>query len=177
MTSRENYDKPDFVLSTDTTTSTSHMEFKRVWKPASPHSKEAGKIWPHDEAPDGNGEVAELKRKIKELNNDLTAEKAKTSNLTAQLAQAQAVCQAEKTQKDNEIKSLKDKFSQLESDKTDLQTKLDQALGSKGDIGQRDAKIAEQASRIAELEKKLQTRPESLVPDLVQEQYHTRLQQ
>ncbi|KAF5608275.1 hard-surface inducible [Fusarium subglutinans] len=45
MTSRDNYDKLDFVLSTDTTTSTSRMEFKRVWKPANPQSKEAGKIW------------------------------------------------------------------------------------------------------------------------------------
>ncbi|KAF5691044.1 hypothetical protein FDENT_3648 [Fusarium denticulatum] len=257
MTARNNYDKLDFVLSTDTTTATSHMEFKRVWKAANPLPKEAGKIWvsklnwpvmadnefclfiapegfgegkpflsmwqwsydkdlkeripifrvgkqsigtldsnsawftcqldsdylvtctwekttdvltvfmkgpederevgafklfantkPHVEAPD---EVAELKRKIKELTDDLTAEKAKTANLTAQLAQAQAACQAEKTQKDNEIKNLKDKVSQLERDKTNLQTKLDQALRDKGGQGQKDAKITEQAARIAEL--------------------------
>ncbi|KAF5636845.1 hypothetical protein F25303_8048 [Fusarium sp. NRRL 25303] len=271
MTSRDNYDKLDFVLSTDTTTATSNMEFKRVWKPASPQSKEVGKIWvskltwpvmadnefclfiapegfgegkpfismwqwsydkslkervpifrvgrqsigtldsdsamftcqldsdylvtcawekvtdvltvfmkgpegeqevgafklfantkPHDEVPDCKDEVAELKRKIKELTDDLAAEKAKTASLTAQLAQAQTTCQAEKTQKDNEIKRLKDRVSQLESDKTDIQTKLDQALRDKGDQGQKDAKIGEQAARIAELEKKLHNRPELL---------------
>ncbi|KAF5709479.1 hypothetical protein FMUND_10089 [Fusarium mundagurra] len=223
MTSRDNYNKLDFVLSADTTTATSHMVFKRVWKPSNPQSKETGKVWvsklnwpvmadnefclfiapegfgegkpflsmwqwshdkylkervpifrvgkqsigeigeldnnsalftcqldsdylvtcawekttdvltvfmkgpegnqevgafklfantkPHEEASD---EVAELKRKIKELTDDLTAEKAKTASLKAQLAQAQTACQAEKTQKDNEIKRLKDKVSQLE---------------------------------------------------------------
>ncbi|KAF4435063.1 hypothetical protein FACUT_7422 [Fusarium acutatum] len=270
MTSRDNYDKLDFVLSTDTTTATSHMEFKRVWKSANPQSKEAGKIWvsklnwpvmvdnefclfvapeglgekkpflsmwqwsydkdlkerapifrvgiqsigtldnsawftcqldsdylvtcawekvtdvltvfmkgpegnqevgefklfantkPYGEAPDCKDEVAELKGKIKELTNDLTVEKAKTASLTAQLAQAQTICQAEKTQNDNEIKRLKDKVTQLERDKTDIQTKLDQVLRSEGDRVQEDAKISEQAARIAELEKKLQTRPELL---------------
>ncbi|KAG4274380.1 hypothetical protein FPRO04_09338 [Fusarium proliferatum] len=268
MTSRDNYGKLDFVLSTDTTTATSRMEFKRVWKPANPQSKEAGKIWvskltwpvladnefclfiapegfgegkpflsmwqwsydkylnervpifrvgkqsigaldsdsamftcqldsdylvtcawekttdvlnvfmkgpegdqevgefkvfantkPHDEASD---EVAELKRKIKELTDDLTAEKVKTASLTAQLAQAQTTCQAEKTQKDNEITRLKDKVSQLERDKTTLQTKLDEALRGEGDQAQKDAKISEQAARIAEIERKLQIRPEIL---------------
>ncbi|KAG5800668.1 hypothetical protein H9Q69_000227 [Fusarium xylarioides] len=271
MTSRDNYDKLDFVLSTDTTTSTSHMEFKRIWKPANPQSQETGKIWvskltwpvmadnefclfiapegfgerksflsmwqwsydkdlkervpifrvgkqsigalgsnsawftcqldsdyrvtcawekttdvlnifmkglegdqevgafklfantkPHDDAQDCKDEAAELKRKIKQLTDDLTAEKAKTASLTAQLAQAQAACQAEKTQKDNEIERLKDTVSQLERDKTNLQTKLDQALRDKGDQGQKDAKITEQAARIAGLEKKLQSRPELL---------------
>ncbi|KAF5543075.1 hypothetical protein FPHYL_11366 [Fusarium phyllophilum] len=268
MTSRDNYDKLDFILSTDTTTSTSRMEFKRVWKPANSRSNETGKIWvsklnwpvmadnefclfiapegfgegkpflsmwqwsydknlkervpifrvgkqsigtldsnsawftcqldsgyrvtcawekttnvlnifmkgpegeqevgafklfantkPHDDAPD---EVAELKRKIKELTDDLTAEKAKTASLTAKLAQAQTACQAEKTQKDNEIVRLTANISQLERDKAELQTKLDQALRDKGDQGQKDAKITEQAARIAGLEKKLQSRPELL---------------
>lgn len=45
MTSRNNYDKLDFVLSTDATTSKSKMEFQRVWKPTNSQSKEAGKIW------------------------------------------------------------------------------------------------------------------------------------
>ncbi|KAF5239490.1 hypothetical protein FANTH_9939 [Fusarium anthophilum] len=271
MTSRDNYDKLDFVLSTDTTTSTSRMEFKRVWKPANPQSKEAGKIWvsklnwpvmadnefclfitpggfgegkpflsmwqwsydkdlkervpifrvgkqsigalendsamftcqldshylvtcawekttdvlnvfmegpegnqevgefklfantkPHDVVLDAKDEVAELKKRIKDLTDDLAAEKAKTASLTTQLAEAQTACQAEKTQKDNEIKRLKDVVSQLERDRADLQTKLDQALRSEGDISQKDTKIAEQAFRIAELEKKLQTRPEIL---------------
>ncbi|KAF5717267.1 hypothetical protein FGLOB1_2117 [Fusarium globosum] len=268
ITSRNNYGKLDFVLSTDTTTATSRMEFKRVWKPANPQSKETGKIWvskltwpiladnefclfiapegfgegkpflsmwqwsydkylnervpifrvgkqsigaldsdsamftcqldsdylvtcawekttdvlnvfmkgpegdqevgefkvfantkPHDGASD---EVAELKRKIKELTDNLTAEKAKTANLTSQLAQAQITCQAEKTQKDNEITRLKDKVSQLERDKTSIQTKLDEALRSKGDQGQKDTKISEQATRITDLEKKLQNRPQLL---------------
>ncbi|KAG4263821.1 hypothetical protein FPRO03_09097 [Fusarium proliferatum] len=271
MTSRDNYGKLDFVLSTDITTATSRMEFKRVWKPANPQSKEAGKIWvskltwpvladnefclfiapegfgegkpflsmwqwsydkylnervpifrvgkqsigaldsdsamftcqldsdylvtcawekttdvltvfmkgaegdqevgefkvfantkPHDEASDCKDEVAELKRKIKELTNDLAAEKAKTTSLTTQLALAQTTCQAEKAQKDNEIQRLKDRVSQLERDKTALQTRLDEALRSKGDQSQKDAKISEQASRITELEKKLQNRPELL---------------
>lgn len=271
MTSRDNYDKLDFILSTDTTTATSRMEFKRVWKPANPQSKEAGKIWvskltwpvladnefclfiapegfgegkaflsmwqwsydkdlkervpifrvgkqsigmldstsamftcqldsdylvtcawekttdvlnvfmkgpegnqevgefklfantkPHEEAPDCKDEVAALKRKIKELTNDLTVEKTKTASLTAQLAQAQTTCQAEKTQKDNEITRLTANVSQLERDKTTLQTKLDEALRGKGDQAQKDAKISEQAARIAELERKLQSRPEIL---------------
>ncbi|KLO92143.1 uncharacterized protein FFB20_03074 [Fusarium fujikuroi] len=114
---------------------------------------------PHDEASD---EVAELKRKIKELTDNLTAEKVKTASLTAQLAQAQTTCQAEKTQKDNEITRLEDKVSQLERDKTTLQTKLDQALHGEGDQAHKDAKISEQAARIAELERKLQSRPEIL---------------
>ncbi|KAF5618655.1 hypothetical protein F52700_12175 [Fusarium sp. NRRL 52700] len=272
MTSRDNYNKLDFVLSTDATTATSHMEFKRVWKPSNPQSKEAGKVWvsklnwpvmadnefclfiapegfgegkpfismwqwsydkdlkervpifrvgkqsfgslgndsamftcqldseylvtcawekttdvlnvfmsgppegdkevgafklfantkPHDEDPDYKNEVAELKKKIKELTDDLAAEKAKTASLTAQLSQAQTACQAEKTQKDNEITRLKANVSQLERDKADLQTKLNQALLDKDNQGQKDSKISEQATRISDLEKKLENRPELL---------------
>ncbi|RBQ68484.1 hypothetical protein FVER14953_12651 [Fusarium verticillioides] len=271
MTSRNNYDKLDFVLSTDATTSKSKMEFQRVWKPTNSQSKETGKIWvsklnwpvmadnefclfiapegfgegkpflamwqwsydkdlkervpifrvgkqsigsldnesalftcqldadylvtcawekktdvlnvfmkgpegeqeigafklfantkPHDEAPDCKDEVAELEKKIKELTDDLDAEKAKSASLTIQLSQGQAACQAEKTQKDNEITRLTANISQLERDKAVLQTKLDQALRNEGDRGQKDAKIAEQAARISDLENKLRNRPELL---------------
>ncbi|KAF5552212.1 hard-surface inducible [Fusarium napiforme] len=195
MTSRDQYDKLDFILSTDTTTSKSKMDFQRVWKPTNSQSKEVGKIWvsklnwpvmadnefclfiapegklflsmwqwshdkylnervpifrvgkqsigtldsksalftcqldsdylvtcawekttevlsafmkgpegeqevgafklfantkPHDEAQDCGEEVAELKERIKELADDLAAERAKTARLTAHLAQSQA---------------------------------------------------------------------------------------
>jgi predicted RNase H-like nuclease (RuvC/YqgF family) len=82
--------------------------------------------------------------------------------LKAQLAQTEAACQAEKTQKDNEIKRLTNNISELERDKAALQTKLDQALRNEGDRGQKDAKIAEQAARISDLENKLRNRPELL---------------
>jgi predicted nucleic acid-binding Zn-ribbon protein len=109
-----------------------------------------------------NAALAEFRKEVKELGDDLTVEKAKVADLTTRLAEAQAAFDAELKKRDDEIKkeqghdaedhkTIDRLVSQLEyerASKAELQKNLDQ---TKTSLIEAEARLAADGANIAAL--------------------------
>ncbi|KAF9769575.1 hypothetical protein IL306_012987 [Fusarium sp. DS 682] len=99
-----------------------------------------------------NAEIAELKKDAKKLADDLTVEKAKTTDLTKRLSEQQAAFEEELKKRDEDLK--KDKQHDTEDHKTidRLLAQLEYERASKAEV---QKKLDEKSTALAEAEARL----------------------